>query len=821
MKKKIKNNYLTLLAFVLPVIIMAFVFMIKELFTRYNIAISDMYYQYVPFFNYYKDIFDEGIIYNLKNNLGGSAYGTFFYYLSSPLNVIFLIFKNVDVLNILPFLIMIKIGLCGLTMYLYLKSHYKKDKFMLIFSTCYALMAYNIDYYFNIMWLDGVYLLPLILMGLDRLLKENKALLYIVTLFLAILSNYYIAYMICIFLVIYTIHYLIINYHDKRETFKLIKRFIITSLLTGLLCTFIYIPVIKELAMTSKASGSSESLKLNFDFNFLSKIFIGTSDNINILNRNYMCLYCGLIVLPLLYFYFVNKKIKLKEKLVSLGIIIFMILPYFIPALNMAWHGFNFPVCFNYRYSFLLSFYLIIISYKSFTLIDKIDLKHYLIIYLLFIIFSITYIVLMNLKIIDISYLKLLKINISVVSLSLILFLLKNYKQKLIGLLLIITAIAELYLNAFLSVRDYVFLDKKQYTDYMRILKENITFDDNYRFEKDNFVSYNDALILGYNGISSFNSNLNMNNYRFFDKIGYLVYNNRITYSNANLIIDSILGVNQLLLSVKFDDYIFNKSFKVPALLGNLYGAVNKEYYLYENPYALSYGFMVDKGVLNKMEKTDKLNYSSEILSQMVGEKKEYFKRYEYKKDGDDYYLEVTNDYPTYIYVEGSFNKCDNNNYLQVTLGNNSYIFNACKTNYFSTNSDGKIKATVKKVGKVQASEPVIGYYDVDLITEDLLDLRKQSLIVTDMKSTKIKGYINVMKDNVLFLSIPYDDNWIIKVDGKKVPYYKVYDTFIGLDLKKGKHIVELDYQIKSLKPSICISFISLILLIIYRKRTR
>lgn len=53
------------------------------------------------------------------------------------------------------------------------------------------------------MWLDSVVLLPLIVLGLERLVKEHKGLLYTITLGLAILSNYYIAIMICLSMVIY------------------------------------------------------------------------------------------------------------------------------------------------------------------------------------------------------------------------------------------------------------------------------------------------------------------------------------------------------------------------------------------------------------------------------------------------------------------------------------------------------------------------------------------------------------------------------------------------------------------------------------------
>ena len=89
-------------------------------------------------------------------------------------------------------------------------------------------------YSWNIMWLDCIFLLPLILYGLEQLVQEKKGLFYCVTLGLSILSNYYISIMICIFMVMYVIVQVILYPPKKiKDLVATGVRFGFYSLLAG------------------------------------------------------------------------------------------------------------------------------------------------------------------------------------------------------------------------------------------------------------------------------------------------------------------------------------------------------------------------------------------------------------------------------------------------------------------------------------------------------------------------------------------------------------------------------------------------------------
>ena len=72
-----------------------------------------------------------------------------------------------------------------------------------------------------------------------------------------------------------------------------------------------------------------------------------------------------------------------------------------------------------------------------------------------------------------------------------------------------------------------------------------------------------------------------------------------------------------------------------------------------------------------------------------------------------------------------------------------------------------------------------------------------------------------------LYLSILYDKDLDVYVDGEKVEKIKLLDTFIVVELDKGNHKIEVKYKSNILYISFIPSIISLVLLTIYLKKKR
>ena len=221
-----------LTTFLLPTFIMTIIFIFMGVFpfgdkTLFTI---DLGQQYIDFYAEYKHTWSghlERLVYSFNKGIGGEMTGIWAYYLMSPLNFIFLLtpFQYLDVAVTL--LILIRYGLAGWSMGYYLKNmHDSPLSRILVFSTSYALSGYMVNYQFNLMWMDGFILLPLICLGLEKILKGKSPIIYIIALALCLISNYYIAFMICLFMILYFFYRLpsyVGRENWKKQSFNLIR----------------------------------------------------------------------------------------------------------------------------------------------------------------------------------------------------------------------------------------------------------------------------------------------------------------------------------------------------------------------------------------------------------------------------------------------------------------------------------------------------------------------------------------------------------------------------------------------------------------------
>lgn len=237
-------------------------------------------------------------------------------------------------------ILVIKIASAGFTMFYFLNRNQEPKWTNLIFSTCYALSTYIMIYGFNIMWLDSVILLPIVIAGLDDLIRCKKPILYTIILSIILITNYYMGFMVCMFSFIYFIYKLIIeDPKSSKEFFKIIKMFIIFSVISVLIACIILIPAYIGISGGRASFGLSD---FRFDTNFkikdiLDKFLPFSFEMRDIGNIGLPPIFCGSIINILVICFFLNKKIKLREKIATIGVFLIFFLSFYIVKFNLVW----------------------------------------------------------------------------------------------------------------------------------------------------------------------------------------------------------------------------------------------------------------------------------------------------------------------------------------------------------------------------------------------------------------------------------------------------------------------------------------------------
>ncbi len=363
--KETRNFYI--ISFLLPFAATMLLFIISGIypFGDKTFLRKDFYQQYTPFFYefYNKMKNGESLFYSWKSGIGANFLAIYVYYLASPFNFLSLLFPEKYILEFMSYMVVIKTGLMGMTFSHYLRRHFERtDAAMILFGMAYAFSGFMAAYNWNVMWMDVLFVAPLVILGLEYIHEGKKPYLYCISLAFSIYTNYYLSIMLCMYLVIYYISLTV----KKGFREKSLVRFAWYSFLSGAFGAVLMVPELAALQFTSFTSSKFPTERVFYMK--LPEIFgrhlIGVATETGL--DHWPNVYCGLFCVFLLSLYFATRKISLKEKLVNLVIIAFFLLSYNLNQLNYIWHGFNYPDSLPARQSYLYILFLLTIAYNAF-----------------------------------------------------------------------------------------------------------------------------------------------------------------------------------------------------------------------------------------------------------------------------------------------------------------------------------------------------------------------------------------------------------------------------------------------------------------------
>lgn len=856
MKARVKQLLPYFLAAIIPMTVFVVAILMMPLFGfDRSVLLQDPDLQYIDFLNYYKSIFsgENSLLYTFNSGMGVGTIPFFAYYLLSPFNLVALLFPNALVGVAYIVIITLKIGAIGLASYWAFKRLSQKSGcFPLLFSLAYTLSAYTLNYFIHFEWLDAVILLPIICVGIDRILSGKKSILYIVSLGLTLITNYYTGFMVCIFAVIWFI-FRLANRPDfsKKLALAALRRFVIASLIAGGISAVVLVPTVFGM-MGGQGRFSAEAFLLDDRFPLITLIEQLTSNS----SFNYPLLFIGTPVVLLLILFFANPKISHREKISSVLILAFFVLSMSISFFCALWHGGSHENGAPARFTFCCIFFMCYLAMRSLQEIKHLQTKTVMIVCF---VFAMLYLLILqrNLTEIEVGLMLIDLILIVLTAWALNRYISKKIStRRLIGLilglnLLSLSVFAIYSLPALAELEHGLTSVRTAYDDIRTIApavneskKQNQSF---CRTEKTFVRSENDGLQFLYNGVSYYASSSSDDVDNTLRMLGvWERYGTNTVYDNANngvvsygdvqpLTTTSLLGICQIVSDKDLDQKNYTKTGEV-----NGYGI-----YKYNN--ALGVG-IISKDSLTSYDLKDKsLSENSfanlnRIASEIAGKEMKIFKpveKYERTlknlvKNGTRYtkidngvdgeiVLKIHNPSKNNVYYFERYLETDaealvNRNTISISevlkkneAGEYKHLTHL-NNGTLSFGSDEEIEIKIRVFTDELTIEPEGLYYeDAKEFEKFYTAVSSQPVEITKTSNTSLQIKTSTNEDGYLLLTIPYDKGWKIIVDGTEVQPQKALGAFMSIPISTGEHTITMEYKPRGLVAGGAISALSLL----------
>ena len=844
---------------------------------------GDLPNQYLSFFQYYRHLVlgnwaSAG--YTFSNGLGGDMAGNIAYYVLSPLNFIVFLFPANKINIAVYVIILFKLGLMsGTFTWLILKwFNFKYQAYAIFLGIAYSLSGYSVAYAGNVMWFDGLILLPLITYALVRGIKINKWLTYSILLACAIIFNYYIGYMICIFMVIIFLAYTINNFKDIKLFFHQFLNFAISSIISGLISAIVLLPTLFNLSSNKLAQSD-----FNSDFNIkllitggktVSRLFIGDTYN------DWPPIFVGTLAAIIFIIYFIDSRNSVKARITNLIIGIIFVLSIIVRPLYLFWHGGQQTIAYPYRFSFLIVFWILLLvakelSYQNFKKKDRIIATT---IYLLLSLMT----VYIRRRIGPNNFYEWIAVALVLLFGLLIYFSNKNF----VRIILILVGLVELSGNAYTGL-SHLGMKSDYYPKYVAENSEVISkipaadktgrIAKNYELNNDRGEGYT----FNYRGVEEFSSNNDSRISSLMTDLGFSTFRYFYYYQTGTVVTDAIFNVKSFIsssltnqsISPEYVNYGLRDDLKTrPVILkqgdktvyrnetlpfafaGNL---SNKLKFKDENP-VYNQNLVLNSLTQSKSNVLDYSNKKARITTNNLSVKygtvkyhvikkhkkitkrteQKYFtiKRYDKERPGTMSFT-YDNLKPNQVgYIR--FSK----NLMQLVLALNNYQWNK-NPDYrppFSVTINGKqvqlqeytdqligvqadkngkvdIKMTVDgKGGKFILKYPKFVNIDFSALHDKVKKAHEREMKFTSFEDGYVAGKVKINKNQNLVTTIPYSKGWQVKVDGKPVKINRTLGVFIGLKMKLGTHQITLKYRTPGVLVGALLSIIGIISLIVF-----
>lgn len=845
-----------ILPFIVPplavMLIMGFAFYRHDLYPFGDGTVSwcDMSQQVIPLLTDFKDILSgkDGMFLNFHNAGGMNLWGVFFFFIASPYTLLVLLVDKADVIYLVNIMTVLKLMTAAVTAQIYFRTCQKKlsPYISSVLSVVYAFCGYGMFYYQNNIWLDMMYLFPLLMVAFKELFEKKRIIPYTVMLTLMMIVNYYISYMIVVFILLFMA--VCCWRYRKEEKYKDVPcRFIIGSLLGALLSAVVWIPCFLQFL----SSGRSKSVIMQIE----SADFFS----------NYQTTFCLLLstasVAVIVLVFLLDGKKRSKRLNTDLIMLFLMLIPIIIEPANLMWHTGSY-MSFPCRYAFITIFFALIcagyfLSSENAIAKEKKNCDHFIIFLILaaliygFYRFSEGFVE--NNRDGMAKYTKSLWQDgtafelwleffvVAAVFYTIITLLHKKgwISKKIFALFLAMFVAAESYanVNVYMITPDMNYPERSYYHHNIMDLSDRIEDNDGFYRVKTSSKLFEVNLVgsMGYNSLSHYTS-LTSRDYMYMMKqLGYSSYWMEVGSYGGTELTDALMSVKYL---IEKNDGITNNADSVYS--NSIYEIVPTEYYL-------PLGIVTDADLSGSEELSTgtRSDVQKKLFEQLFGGNgDELITDYEYdsiygiqddsmmspsftfNSSSDfsymDYEIKVTDKQTLYF---DCFDKLSNN--LSESI-NGSFMVTvngrSIQTDYPSQSSNGLLKlgefeneevnvrVTLNKNITNCRSYGVFGLHH-DVLQKALEQMNTAGLTDND---GKLSGSINAKAGQKCVLQIPYQEGLKIKVNGKSVSYNKVFGDLVCFDLQEGENNITVTNVPKGFYAGLALTILGVALTVGY-----
>lgn len=824
-----------LLSGALTFAIMILLFWIKGFapFGTRSVVVMDGTIQYLDFFAYLKDVFngENSIGYSFTKTLGGCNVAVFSYYLSSPFNILLLFFDKSQIHIFFDLTVALKLSLAAMTFSFFITGRFgKREEGSIVYiltAVGYGLCQYNLAQASNIMWLDGVYMLPLILLQVSHIAQCKKSYSLPFLVGAALLFNWYSAGIDLVFSGIWFLFEFALYGTEERISIKSFPEAAwqyIWKMLVGLLLSAgLFLPTIGALQRSGR--GSLELGKL-LDFSFLGELpsVIQKYSYGSVSELGSPALFCGSLAMVLALFTVFCRKIDICRRRVYGGLFAVSVLIFYWQPFFLVFSLFKDASSYWCRYSYVGIFALLFLTNVGAEEVMKTkELRLLLPIAAAFSGMQVFLYYCRQINEFDSIYkgaVILLMLTVAFCGLHRSMFK-KTWIKRAAWVFLLLLGCFDLTLNADSLLEKYSSDEVAKYQDYQEAQESTISkiqAEDAslYRISQtttrnmggDGLTAYyNEGLAYNYASLSGYTSSPDDAQREFLNRLGYRINGVNMCITNTSILgADSLLGVKYILspYEIKGLEEIAEED------------ANGKETYL--NPYAFPLAFSYDAKESIEEDTTNPFLYQNTLYKELFGVEEALYSPISFHiNEGDT----------------------ENETKIQLELGetSNVAVYGSIPWNY---EADSWIYVNGEFVTKYACwLSPSVFYIpytsgepcEVELQTSaDNFDLEQAQFYALNLdvlqKCSEMANankaddisvsngwvHISVKKEaEWLFLAVPSDDGWIITVNGKPAETELIGDCLYSIKLLEEENEIEMRYHVPNLKMGLAISLLSIL----------